>query len=177
MEQKENMMNEEDTMHEMPEGQDKMQKSNKKQWVPWTILAVVLIVVLAGVGYMYKDKILKTQSNLSGYQAVFLANGAAYYGKISDRYENYIHLTDVYYLQQTNGQQQVQPPQFALVKLGGELQGSTDEMFINRSQVLLYENLRADGQVSKAIAAQKKNPNAIPNQSPQNQQIPLPQAQ
>jgi len=48
----------------------------------------------------------------------------------------------------------------SLVKLGCELHGPEDEMLINRDQVIFWENLKADGQVAKAVAEyQKQNPN------------------
>ena len=61
-------------------------------------------------------------------------------------------------------QQQVQPSttstsstpqQVQLVKLGNELHGPEDAMYINRQSVLFWENLKNDGKVAKAIAADK----------------------
>jgi hypothetical protein len=42
-------------------------------------------------------------------------------------------------------------PEINLVKLGGELHGPTDEMRINRDQILLVEDLRTDSNLVKAI--------------------------
>jgi hypothetical protein len=44
--------------------------------------------------------------------------------------------------------------QFQLIKLGNELHGPTDKMYINRSQVLFYEQLRKDSQVVVNIESQ-----------------------
>ena len=38
-----------------------------------------------------------------------------------------------------------------LIKLGNELHGPEDQMQITKDQVLFWENLKADGKVSKAI--------------------------
>jgi len=90
------------------------------------------------------------------YQAVFLTNGQVYFGKFSQVNSSYVKLTDIYYLQV---QQTVQPKdnsssnnqQVSLAKLGGELHGPEDVMFINRDQVLFWENLKDGGKVVTAI--------------------------
>lgn len=40
----------------------------------------------------------------------------------------------------------------SLAKLGNELHGPEDKMFINSDQLLFWENLKDDGQVAKAIS-------------------------
>lgn len=134
---------------------------------PWIILAVVVIVVLAVLGFLFRDKLSlgsKKDSNVSQYDAVFLTNGQVYFGKLSDKGDKYITLKDIYYLQvnqalqsgtQTQSNQQ---PELSLVKLGNELHGPVDEMQINRDQVLFFEMLKNDGKVAQAIAEYQKNP-------------------
>jgi len=72
---------------------------------------------------------------------------------------SYVKITDIYYLQV---QQTVQPDanknstsnnnqQVSLAKLGGELHGPEDVMYVSRQQVLFWENLKDDGKVAKAI--------------------------
>jgi hypothetical protein len=91
------------------------------------------------------------------FQAVFLTNGQVYFGKFTSINNQYVVLTDIYYLQV---QQTVQPKsgssssnnqQVSLAKLGGELHGPEDQMFINRDQVLFWENLKNSGKVVQAI--------------------------
>lgn len=102
--------------------------------------------------------------NTDEYQAVFLNGGQVYFGKIGSLNSDYVRLADIYYLRVN---QQVQPGQenqaqnnVSLVKLGCELHGPQDVMVINREQVIFWENLKADGQVSKAVEEFKKqNPN------------------
>jgi hypothetical protein len=80
-----------------------------------------------------------------------------YFGKISNVTGEYVKLTDIYYLQvqqQAQGQQpaqNTQQPQFSLAKLGSELHGPEDTMYINRKEVLFWENLKDDGKVVQAI--------------------------
>jgi len=127
------------------------------------ILALLLIVAsVAIIGWlgqkgfasMTADSAVKSKE----YQAVFLTNGQVYFGKFSKVNSSYVELTDIFYLQV---QQTVQPTtsssssdnnqQVSLAKLGGELHGPEDEMFISRSQVLFWENLKDTGKVVKAI--------------------------
>jgi hypothetical protein len=126
------------------------------------LLSIVLIVAsLTFVGY-YALRAINTvtaDAAVKGkqFQAVFLTNGQVYFGKLSKTDSSYVVLKNIYYLQV---QQSVQPtdktsttsPQVSLAKLGGELHGPEDVMYISRSQVLFWENLKGDGKVAKAIA-------------------------
>ncbi len=92
------------------------------------------------------------------FQAVFLKGGQVYFGKITSISETQITLEDIYYLR-TNGNGAAFPSDAAdvsLVKLGNELHGPQDKMFIERKEVEYWENLKGDSQVSKAIAEYKK---------------------
>lgn len=130
-----------------------------------TALVVALVYFLA-VGknsgeakFVEKDKL----------QAVFLNGGQVYFGKVEDLNSKYVRMSNIYYLRvnqtvqpdQDNGQQQQQSANdISLVKLGCELHGPQDEMLINREQVVFWENLKADGQVAKAVEEYvKANPN------------------
>lgn len=154
---------------------------------PWVMLVIVVIIVLAVLGFLFRDKLSgKSSENLSGYQAVFLTNGQVYFGKVSHVDSDYVQLTDIFYLQvnqplqsgqNTQQQQQQQQPQLSLVKLGNELHGPADEMYINHSQILFYEDLKNDGKVAQAIASYKANPNAAaPAPAPSQAPAPAPAA-
>lgn len=110
------------------------------------------------------------------YQAVFLNGGQVYFGQVTHLNSEYLRLVDIYYLQVN---QQVQPaegentsaiPQdgdISLVKLGCELHGPKDEMLINRDQIIFWENLKPEGQVSEAIAEFKReNPDGQDCEAP-----------
>ncbi|MEO8862943.1 MAG: hypothetical protein ABI354_01325 [Candidatus Saccharimonadales bacterium] len=98
-------------------------------------------------------------------QAIFLNGGQVYFGKIKNLNDKYIRASDIYYLRvnqtvQPNSNAAANNQDIALVKLGCELHGPNDEMVINQSQVIFWENLKADGQVAKAVAQFKQqNPN------------------
>jgi hypothetical protein len=128
-------------------------------------LSLILVSLAALVGFagkafamMSADMAVKAKQ----YQAVFLTNGQVYFGKVSKVDGSYVKITDIYYLQV---QQTVQPKdakdtsaanqQVSLAKLGGELHGPEDVMFVSRQQVLFWENLKPDGKVAKAISDYK----------------------
>lgn len=95
-----------------------------------------------------------------GYQAVFLNNGQAYFGKLqSAKSSEYVKITDVWYLRtpETSGkdnklqESSSDSVNATIVKLGGEIHGPKDEMLIAKNQILFYENLKDDGKVVQAI--------------------------
>jgi hypothetical protein len=98
------------------------------------------------------------------FQAVFLKDGQVYFGKITKITESQITIENIYYLRQGKSGAKLDlanlPDDTSLVKLGCEIHGPKDEMFIERKEVEFWENLKKDGQVAKAIDEyQKANPN------------------
>lgn len=150
----------------------KMSEQGKSPITTKNLLILIIIILLGVVVYftvLDKDnKVFKSNEQKSEeqskdkYQAVFLANGQVYFGKLEDKGGDYVKLTDIYYLQ---AQDQVQPKENAednkndsnltLIKLGKELHAPADEMNINREQVLFWENIEKDGKVMKAIEEYK----------------------
>ena len=136
----------------------KSEKSSSpaSQTLMWLLSAVAVVVlawaVLHAFAFVTQDSAVKGNE----YQAVFLTNGQVYFGKFSQVDSDYVKLTDIFYLQV---QQSVQPsssssnqqPQVSLAKLGGELHGPEDVMYIAKTQVLFWENLKSNGKVSQAI--------------------------
>ena len=122
-------------------------------------LALVIVVGLIFAGSMLSRQLFSgTAIDSSKYQAVFLSNGQVYFGKLQNSTGEYLKLTNVFYLQ-TKTNTTTQNPQTTsntgndveLVKLGSEIHGPDDQMVINHSQVLFYENLKPDGRVSQSI--------------------------
>lgn len=126
------------------------------------LLVVVLIVAALAITGALAAGVWKSFENTNlvnsdQYQAVFLDNGQVYFGKLASLNSNYVELTDIYYLQVD---QQVQPDQdgqdttqqqISLAKLGNELHGPEDKMYVNPDKIVFWENLKADGQVTQAI--------------------------
>jgi hypothetical protein len=139
--------------------------SSMQSKVAAVLISIVCVVVVGWFAAKAFNTVM-ADSAVKGkqYQAVFLTNGQVYFGKVSNVDSGYLKLTDIYYLQV---QQQVQPkdqsssqqPQVSLAKLGGELHGPEDIMYISRQQMLFWENLKSDGKVAKAIADYKAGGN------------------
>lgn len=123
-----------------------------------TLLIVLsLLGILAFVGRFMADRSSNGAIKAKKYQALFLTNGQVYFGHLGSVTGQYVQIKDIFYLQV---QQQVQPtsnssstqqPQVSLAKLGSELHGPEDTMFVAKSQVLFWENLKDDGKVVQAI--------------------------
>jgi hypothetical protein len=131
-----------------------------------TVVVVATLGLLAFGGPKAESNLVKKKQ----LQAVFLAGGQVYFGNIGNLNDKYMSMSNIYYLrvnqtvqpkqQTSNNQQQATSNDISLVKLGCELHGPTDEMVINREQVIFWENLKSDGQVAKAVAEYvKQNPN------------------
>ena len=125
------------------------------------VFLLVIVVVAAGFFWM-------KQTSLSGYneawQAVFLSNGQVYFGQVTKQNRVEVVLKEIYYLQVTRplqqtaeGEQQANPQgELSLVKLGNELHGPTDYMYINSDHVLFIEDLKDDSNVVQAIVNYKE---------------------
>jgi hypothetical protein len=142
------------------------QKSMKKA-VTIAIVSVVLVAALAvsTVLLLTNAGTKSAAINKDDYQAVFLTNGQVYFGKLQNAGGEYLKLTDIYYLQVDSAVQQAGGTEAAtdssdsnvqLIKLGNELHGPRDEMQINDTQVLFWENLKPDSKVSEAIKNYKQ---------------------
>lgn len=119
-----------------------------------TLLAFVLVLglIFFSNGSQESDAILTGK-----YQAVFLdsQDGQVYFGKMGVYNKDMYVLTDIYYVRVENPIQpqgtEAQQPNISLAKLGSELHGPQDVMYISRDKVLYWENLKDDGQVVTAI--------------------------
>ncbi len=133
----------------------------KKSKVPFVVgvvaLAVIAIVmVVAALTMVWRSVSINSAVNSKEYQAVFLSNNMVYFGKLSNINDEYVKMSNIFYLQvqgQQNGQTQTSTtqPQLSLTKLGNELHGPEDSMYINKKEILFWENLKPDGKVSQAI--------------------------
>lgn len=132
-----------------------------------TFLVVALILGLVfGVGGESNES---EQIQSDKYQAVFLnsQDGQVYFGKLGVYNKDLYQLTDIYYVRvenpiQPEGANQTQQPNISLAKLGNELHGPQDVMYISRDKVLYWENLKDDGQVVTAITQFKANGEQAP---------------
>lgn len=121
----------------------------------WLALALALALAwMVGVSYGVLPSTTFPATSGSAYQAVFLTNGQVYFGKLREANREYLVLEDIYYLQVS---QRLQPAEgepstdITLVKLGNELHGPEDTMYIPKGQVIFWENMKADSAVVQVI--------------------------
>ncbi|MFA5927393.1 MAG: hypothetical protein WCT32_04660 [Patescibacteria group bacterium] len=137
-----------------------------------TISVLVLVGVASYYGYrLYGSRRSSrpetTQGANAKKQAVFLTNGQMYFGHVSNADQQIVVLRDVYYFKpedlaklrdenQSNlsGSGSSAAKNLSLVKLGSEIHGPEGVMYINRDQILYYEDIRGDSKISEAIDQQ-----------------------
>lgn len=145
-------------------GHDKI-KMSKARLMLFSIGGIFLVALISlGCLLVYKSN---TNSSIDNgkYQAVFLSNGQVYFGKLHTYNSEYMKLNDIYYLQTKSSKTDSNNPQATsssdesnvqLIKLGSEIHGPDDEMIVSKDQILFFENLSKDSQVTKSIAKYKK---------------------
>jgi hypothetical protein len=118
------------------------------------IALIVLVLVVrtqlfrAGIATLFAPSAAEVIDH-NAYQAVFLANGATYFGKLEAQGDAWFLLSDVFYLSvsdQTGTQ---------LIKRGTEPQGPKEPMIISHAQVLFIENMRDDSDIVVLIKKYK----------------------
>jgi hypothetical protein len=119
------------------------------------LLACITVLLVALVAYLFisgNGAADLSQVKANQYQAVFLnsADGQVYFGRLTQLNKDYYKLTDIYYVRVTT----VQPDDgstdtqqsISLAKLGSEIHGPEDAMYISKDNVMFWENLKEDGQ-------------------------------
>lgn len=133
------------------------------------VLIGVAIIVIAVVVFIFSNKTsnpsISSQIKKDRYQAVFLnsTDGQVYFGKLAVFNNAFYKLSDIYYVRVQTVQPDKTDPKaevkqnISLAKLGNEIHGPEDVMYINKGNVMFFENLKEDGQVVKAIREYQKN--------------------
>ena len=137
-------------------------KAKMLKWLYIVVGGLVLILVVSLILAISLDK-PKTQSSYiynNKLQAVFLNTGQVYFGNIQTINQQFLVLTNIFYLQTNSGSSTASTStssnNVSLVKLGCELHAPYDQMVINMAQVTFWENLQSSGQVAKAVAQYQK---------------------
>jgi hypothetical protein len=133
----------------------KLRSMRPKSGAGWLALVLALALVwMVGVSYGVLPSTTFPATSSGTYQAVFLTNGQVYFGKLREANREYLVLEDIYYLQVS---QRLQPAEgepgtdITLVKLGNELHGPEDIMYVPKGQVIFWENMKADSAVVQVI--------------------------
>lgn len=133
------------------------------------LFSITILLVALTASLFFGPKKESSYVDSGRMQAVFLNGGQVYFGKITDLNDKYLRLEDIFYLRVN---QTVQPDQannqatqddISLVKLGCELHRPTNEMLINRSQVVFWENLKDESGENTVPGAVKNYKAQYPN--------------
>lgn len=129
---------------------------------------VIKMLVLTGIVLVSAYFFLRWREDSYGFkkyewQAVFLSNNQVYFGKLEIRPDFYI-LTKVFYLQTQEDKEEIitgelpsepreksKEKETRLIKLGRELHGPEDKLFVEKSNLLFWENLKSDSSIVKSI--------------------------
>ena len=119
----------------------------------WSLFSIFLVVV-----FLFSFKFFYSLLLPPTYYAVFLTNGQVYFGHINHIDNNLITLHDVYYFRtDSNLSPSVLQTKknvdlhVSLVKLGNEVHEPKDALYINRQQVLFWEELTEKGKLTQAL--------------------------
>lgn len=114
------------------------------------LLLSTLVIMLGSAAFLYYRSTALAFS--TPYQAVVLANGQVYFGKLGNFSSQYPELRDVFYVI-SQGNPETKQVSNILVRRGKELHGP-DYMVLNRQSILIIEPVKEDSQVAKLIAEQ-----------------------
>jgi len=112
--------------------------------MPFAAALAIALLVSCGGGSLPAPKID------SAYQAVFMANGQVFFGKLSGLGTDYPRLDDVFYVQQQVNPETKQATS-VLIRRGREWHGP-NFMHLNARSILIVEPVGADSKVAQLIA-------------------------
>lgn len=127
-----------------------------KSVVKGLIYAILIVAVL----WLTQPLMQRAGSNdafppvtASKWQAVFLTGGQVYFGRLSDVGNGYVTLSNVYYLKSAS---ELEQGNLNLVKLGGELHGPEDTIYIRKESISFWENMKDTSRVVQSIQSAKQ---------------------
>ena len=120
----------------------------KQKYIP---LVFVTAIIFVGLMWLFQ----KSRTPDTKYIAVFLNNNQVYFGQQLFSFNSFLTLKNVYYLKANMTDTASPSAQLTLVKLGEELHAPTDEIKINRSQIIFIEEMKSKGTIMDAIWADK----------------------
>jgi hypothetical protein len=127
-----------------------------KPFLKWFLMIIAAVLIFAGIYFLWNrnNRPVDFDPLASDYYGVFLNNGQVYFGKPVKKTKSELVISDVHYFQAAD-QMGTSSSKYSIVKLGNELHGPTDKLYINSASILFYEQLRNDSQVVKTIKSFK----------------------
>lgn len=141
---------------------DKMKEKNKKSYgkasFVFTILIFVLLLIFFGI-FSWQNGIIRNTVQLlkykDSYQAIFLTNGQAYFGNITEITNEYIILEEPYSIKlqqkQTDGEGETAQSEVKLLSIEDEFYKPVGYMLIKKSQINFIEELQDSSQIIEII--------------------------
>lgn len=122
----------------------------------------VLVLTFLALWWTFQDNRMQENeyrdARSANWQAVFLTNDQVYFGKLENHDRKHIKLTNVYYLRSASdiSRSDGDGQSINLVKLGGELHGPQDAMYIAKDQILFWENLKESARIVNLISSMSR---------------------
>ena len=119
-----------------------------------TILIVLIVFCTTASGFFYISSVRHNLFDTS-FQVVVLDTGEVFFGTVEKNSKRTIELTNVYYLPidatdlfipQINSSES-----FSVIKIGNELHGPEDSMYITKAHIVFIQNLKEDSRIVAAI--------------------------
>lgn len=139
-------------------GRGSSKKDKPSKWYVWPLIVVAIILALLAGWWAWSNLRGGVAIDDSKYQAVSITDGQVYFGKLSMLNDEYVKLSNAYYLQAQVGEGASSEEtaeagsdqnSVKLIKLSNKIYGPEDEIIIPKSQVMSFENLKPDGQVAQ----------------------------
>ena len=113
-------------------------------------LGIVALLVFALARAVLPDDPFSGQIKEDRFQAVVLSDGRIFFGRLRSVSEEYLELSEAYFVDQTEVQEG-QPATQRVVPITDRIEGPEDSMLLNKEYVVVVENLRPDSDVVEAI--------------------------
>ena len=130
-------------------------RTPRRVWGKFVIFVLIILFAAFALVYVTRSSGALSGVNPRGWQSVFLTNGQVYFGHLRSAGKNYAALSNIFYIQAIQPLQQgaetPPPPTLSLIKLGGELHGPEDIMYLSHQNILFWENMKDDAEVVKKI--------------------------
>jgi hypothetical protein len=125
------------------------------------ILFVLILIVVGMGGYVYSRHSIIVNKNKR--QVVYMSNGQVYFGNLDTSSGQYIELRDAYY---PATEQTTTSGKSVTLKPISEDYSAENIIYLNRDQILFYENLADSSKINDAIQRFKSSVTTSPTPTP-----------
>ena len=130
----------------------------KKGIIVFLVLIFVLIFIFISISFWQNGtvrNVIQTFKFKDTYQAIFLSNGQVYFGKISEITNKYVILNKPFFIKVEQKQENLEEisdqPELKLISIKDEFHKPKDYMIIEKSSIILIEELDSSSQIVDII--------------------------